>query len=279
MKKFVFFVGLLMFAVLTPGLSKADSFGSFPPSSFYGAAFGSPAPSGVVQSFSSPGLSPLDSNADVMGSLYAASNVQVSDLDAAGSLAVNASDLANEAARLALAKARPDAKGCPTSAPQGSLRGSASNMGVFELCARSVEAASSPQAAKAIKYVFSKLGVPYACGGVGRDSDSFDCSSLVSRAYQHAGLKTRVDGWSPTTHLMIPDKGLSMVPWLNRVQDAKPGDLALYVMNTGASQHVAMVLSDGLMVHTSRCGDVVNVTDFWSTSPSFASFVGFRTAS
>jgi len=173
-----------------------------------------------------------------------------------------------------------DADGCPTSAPAGTLRSDATAMGVSRICSDSVAQAPTPEAAKALKWVLAQLGAPYACGGVGRDDTyRFDCSSLVSRAYsQGAGLKVAKPlTWTPSTRDMIPNDGHTLASWVKVISNdqVRPGDIALYSTGNG-NFHVVMLLADGLMIHTNRCGDVAHITKFWGYSPTFAKFLGVR---
>lgn len=157
--------------------------------------------------------------------------------------------------------------GCPTSAPEGTLRGTAATLDVAVLCARSVALAPTPEAALAVKYAFRALGAAYACDGIGRDLPMrYDCSSLVARAYaEGAGLLTATETWIPTTRNLLPWDGASQAPWARTIEaeDVLPGDLVLYDTAHLASRHVVMVLADGYMLHVAECGDVANVVDAW----------------
>jgi hypothetical protein len=162
--------------------------------------------------------------------------------------------------------------GCPTSAPEGSLRDGAQDIGVAQLCADSVAQAATPEAAKAITWAFAQLGAPYACGGVGRMNPyRFDCSSLVTRAYSEgAGLNTATDTYAPSTRDLLPWGGVKLADWAVEVGAAsvRPGDLLVYRTCTKepcSYQHVTMALADGYMLHTNRCGDVAHVTRSWGT--------------
>lgn len=169
--------------------------------------------------------------------------------------------------------------GCPQSAPEGTLRGyhaagetePGSDLDLqrqlLDLCMRSISQATSRAAAEAIEYGFHMLGAPYACEGRGRsDIFRFDCSSFVSRAYHEAaGLPTARVGWAPSTRDMVPWDGHTMAGWLYEIEpeSVMPGDLVLFDTGLLTSRHVVMVLSDGMMMHTSRCGDVLHITASW----------------
>jgi cell wall-associated NlpC family hydrolase len=156
--------------------------------------------------------------------------------------------------------------GCPTNAPDGSIRSSAAD-DVARLCARSVALAPTPEAALAIKYAFRTLGAAYACDGIGRNLPMrYDCSSLVTRAYSEgAGLLTTTDTWIPTTRNLLPWDGAVQAQWARNIEpeEALPGDLILYDTEHLASRHVVMLLADGHMLHVAECGDFSHVTGFW----------------
>lgn len=145
------------------------------------------------------------------------------------------------------------ADGCPTVAAPNTLRGGSSIIGIAELCRRSVAAAPTPAAARAIIVALGGefLGKPYSQPRR-EEPGWYDCSSFVTRAYTVAGTKLR-DGWSPTTAIMTAGVG-----WARRipVSDARPGDLVL----EPAPGHVGMLLADGFWVHTNRTGDVSHIT-------------------
>lgn len=170
--------------------------------------------------------------------------------------------------------------GCPTAVPLNTLRNGAEGWDVHELCARSVAAAATPEAALAIKYAFRALGAPYACGGVGRSLPfRYDCSSLVSRAYaEGAGLNTAGDGWAPSTRDLVPWDGVKLAPWAGYVapENARPGDMVLYDTGGATYRHVVMLLSDGYMLHTNACGDVAKVEPFWGFGTDHATFLVAR---
>jgi len=157
--------------------------------------------------------------------------------------------------------------GCPVEAPPNSLRGGSLEIGITELCQRSIAEAPSSQAALAIKTAFSRLGAPYACEGVGRlGAWRFDCSSLVSRSYaDSSGIPVARIGWAPSTRDMIPWDGVALDPHYVRIEEKeiRPGDLLLYRSCTTppcSYQHVVMALVDGYILHTNDCGDIAHIT-------------------
>lgn len=157
--------------------------------------------------------------------------------------------------------------GCPVETPANALRGGSLEVGITELCQRSVAEAPSSQAALAIKTAFSRLGAPYACEGVGRlGAWRFDCSSLVSRSYaDSSGIPVASTGWAPSTRNMIPWDGVALDPHYVKVEekDIRPGDLLLYRSCRTppcAYQHVVMALVDRYILHTNDCGDIAHIT-------------------
>ncbi len=142
--------------------------------------------------------------------------------------------------------------GCPTNAPPNTLRAGADKIGVHKLCVDSVAKARTPQAAMAIKYALTHLGVPYCeCVPQRNEPGYYDCSSFVSRAYRDSGaIPNLYKGNAPTTDV------LRAVPWTHQISlaQAQPGDLV-----EPHSGHVTMQLADGYKVHTNQTGDVSHV--------------------
>jgi cell wall-associated NlpC family hydrolase len=175
--------------------------------------------------------------------------------------------------------------GCPKAVLDGTVPAGTS---VRDLCERAVKKAPTPQAAVAIKWALTRLGAPYACGGVGRlEPWRFDCSSYVSRAYaEGAGLGTAGEGWAPSTRNMVPWDGASLDQHYAPIDpdDLQPGDLVLYdtcpVGEVCTYRHVAMYLGAAveggppLMAQTNQCGGVAHVAPFPGTGVS--NFLGAR---
>jgi len=176
-------------------------------------------------------------------------------------------------ARAARAQTEVAPDGCPTSVPPRTLRGGAEDVGAYELCAYSVASAATPEAAEAVKFVFQNLGVPYSrTDRMG--ANAFDCSSYVMRAYESAGVGVISGGWAPTTHTLAPYPGYSSYPWLETIDydQAQPGDLLLRPPSPSRPDgggHVAMLLAEGFMIHTSTVGDVSHVTEAYDEDELF----------
>ncbi len=120
-----------------------------------------------------------------------------------------------------------DDTGCPTVVPDAALVG-LTGVDITAVCQQARAQATTPRAAAAIAWAFSRLGSPYACKGAGREGDfRYDCSSLVGRAYEAgAGVATRAGAYLPTTATML---AVGHPTWQELDPAAlAPGDLALY---------------------------------------------------
>jgi cell wall-associated NlpC family hydrolase len=142
--------------------------------------------------------------------------------------------------------------GCPMNAPDNTLRGGAAETGISKVCADSVAKARSPQAAMAIKWALTHLGLPYSQPRR-NDNGYADCSSFVSKAYRDSNAVPTFYPKAtnaPTTHTLREHPQVARIP----VSALQPGDLI--EPNSG---HVVMQLADGYIVHTNRTGDVSHV--------------------
>lgn len=100
------------------------------------------------------------------------------------------------------------------------------------------------EGAEAVAYAIEQIGKPYEWGAEG--PDSFDCSGLTMRAWEHAGLavpRTSQEQWAE----------LPRVP----VSSLRPGDLVVYYPE---ATHVALYIGDGLVVQAPRPGARVKVS-------------------
>ncbi len=104
-------------------------------------------------------------------------------------------------------------------------------------------------AAKAIAFALSQVGKPYVWGATG--PNAFDCSGLMLRAYQHAGInlpRVSVDQFH----------GGALLP----VRQAQPGDLMFLAYNPSdptTIHHVFMYLGDNRIVEAPQPGTPVHV--------------------
>ncbi|MFD6534275.1 C40 family peptidase [Streptomyces sp. NPDC060184] len=100
------------------------------------------------------------------------------------------------------------------------------------------------EGAEAVAYAIEQIGKEYEWGAEG--PDTFDCSGLTMRAWEHAGLtvpRTSQEQWA----------GLPRVP----VSSLRPGDLVVYYPE---ATHVALYIGDGLVVQAPRPGARVKVS-------------------
>jgi cell wall-associated NlpC family hydrolase len=101
----------------------------------------------------------------------------------------------------------------------------------------------------AITFALTELGKPYLWGGTG--PDRYDCSGLLLRAFQSAGINLpRVSRQQFYAGGHLP------------VQQMQPGDLLFYARDRSdpaTIHHVAMYLGDGNMVEAPYTGEVVRV--------------------
>lgn len=124
------------------------------------------------------------------------------------------------------------AAGCPAGAHHG-------------LCARSVAAARSNTAARAIKFALAQVGKPYQTAHR-FGPNGYDCSGLVWQAYRNAGTDIGANVASTIVTAGGPRRPIPMA-------EVRPGDIIWY------RGHVAIALSGGNMVEAARPGTNVRV--------------------
>ena len=111
-------------------------------------------------------------------------------------------------------------------------------------------AANSKVAATAIAFALSQIGKPYVWGATG--PDSYDCSGLMLRAYQAAGINLpRVSSEQFHAGALLP------------VQDAQPGDLMFLAYDPSdpsTIHHVFMYLGNNMIVEAPYQGHPVHET-------------------
>ena len=102
--------------------------------------------------------------------------------------------------------------------------------------------------AVAVMYVVAQYGKPYLWGGTG--PDRFDCSGLMMRAFQAAGVTS------------IPRVSQAQQAWATPVapKDVQPGDLVFFGR---PAYHVGMYIGGGLMIDAPYTGSVVRVDRVW----------------
>ncbi|MFZ4584241.1 MAG: NlpC/P60 family protein [Acidimicrobiia bacterium] len=109
--------------------------------------------------------------------------------------------------------------------------------------------APSASAGAAIAFARSQLGKPYEYAAAG--PDSYDCSGLTMRAWGAAGVS--MPHYSGAQYAMFPHVPLDQLA---------PGDLVF--RGPGGSQHVALYIGNGLVIHAPQTGDVVKVAPMGS---------------
>ncbi|MFG2286462.1 NlpC/P60 family protein [Streptomyces sp. NPDC048595] len=103
---------------------------------------------------------------------------------------------------------------------------------------------ASASGKKAISYATAQIGKDYVWGAEG--PDTFDCSGLTLRAWEHGGRtipRTSQEQWRQLPRVAL--------------RDMRPGDLIIYFSD---ASHVGMYLGDGAIVHAPRPGRQVTIT-------------------
>ena len=122
--------------------------------------------------------------------------------------------------------------------------------------------------ATAIAYAKAQIGKPYLWGGTG--PFAFDCSGLMMKAYQAAGVKN------------IPRTSEAQWTWGPRVAPGheEPGDLVFFAGSDGtltSPGHVAMVIGHGEMIEAYATGFPIRIASYGTPSspPGDQTVVGF----
>ena len=160
----------------------------------------------------------------------------------------------------------PSPASCPTTAPAGTVM--FGDRDAREVCEAAESLAPTPQAAAAIRYAFTYLGSDYSQSN--RYSISppmFDCSSLVSRAYDSAnayirkgtatynwgrtgGLLTYTGAYMPATYTG------SNVTRVATFDDMEPGDVIIQFSGSnpansaGNDGHAQMYIGNGMVIQS-----------------------------
>jgi cell wall-associated NlpC family hydrolase/prophage tail gpP-like protein len=114
---------------------------------------------------------------------------------------------------------------------------------------------------KAINFCLKRLGDPYRWGGSG---PYYDCSSLVTAAYASnvPALKSELDepreGYHGETTYTLWRKGRFPAPLRDKLL---PGDLVFFHHGGTTPEHVGMYLSDNMMIHDPKTGDVIKISN------------------
>jgi cell wall-associated NlpC family hydrolase len=109
------------------------------------------------------------------------------------------------------------------------------------------EALSSPAAIRkaAMTNALAKLGTPYRYGAAG--PSAFDCSGLVKWSFAKTGRSL------PRTSKALATAGVAV-----RKADLQPGDLVFFYKPIS---HVGIYIGNGKIVHASRSGQPVKISD------------------
>jgi len=111
-------------------------------------------------------------------------------------------------------------------------------------------APSNPQQAAAVGFALAQVGKPYVYGATG--PDSFDCSGLMLRAWQAAGVTI------PRTSGAQSRSGAPVAG----ITDMQPGDLIFIPGSDGTASdpgHVGMYIGNGQLVNASEPGVPIRV--------------------
>jgi cell wall-associated NlpC family hydrolase len=109
---------------------------------------------------------------------------------------------------------------------------------------------SSSAGESAIAWAKQRLGMPYQWGGAG--PDSYDCSGLVMRAWEQAGV-------------FLPHSSRLQYEQTEKVSlsQLRPGDLVFFATDTsnpGTIHHVAMYIGGGQMIEAPYTGANVRIS-------------------
>jgi peptidoglycan DL-endopeptidase CwlO len=155
-------------------------------------------------------------------------------------------------ARQAAGRSRSPATGIPAPVAAGG-----SSYGGWPSSYSLSQGASAAQGNIAANWALSQIGKPYQWGGAG--PSAFDCSGLVMRAWQHAGIRIPRTSQSQWAHL----------PHVSRSQ-LRPGDLAFAAGSDGtvtSPGHVVLYIGHGKVIQAYATGYPVMVSSLASVHP------------
>ena len=131
--------------------------------------------------------------------------------------------------------------------------------------ARAAAHVSSPATVAASTRVIAlaetHLGARYQHGATG--PRAFDCSGLVYRVFEDAGLGRKIAGLRSAAALYAHFRALHMVS----TQNPQPGDLVIF----GGGSHVGIYIGAGRVIHAMVSG--VAITRIKAVYPSFTTYV------
>jgi cell wall-associated NlpC family hydrolase len=118
--------------------------------------------------------------------------------------------------------------------PTASHHHAAAPAAAAAVAAPAAAAASGPSArvaAQVIGFARSREGCPYVYGAAGPCDDGYDCSGLVMRAYESAGIpidRTSEEQWATERHVRVPRPG-DLVFFVGAAEDPPPGHVAIFI--------------------------------------------------
>ncbi len=116
-------------------------------------------------------------------------------------------------------------------------------------------------ASRIIHLAESHLGARYQHGATG--PHAFDCSGLVYRVFEDAGLGRKIDGLESARALYAHFRARHMTSTRN----PQPGDLVIF----GAGSHVGIYIGNGKVIHAMVTG--VAITRVSAVYPKFTTYV------
>jgi cell wall-associated NlpC family hydrolase len=129
------------------------------------------------------------------------------------------------------------------------------------LAASQASVARVTAASRIIHLAESHIGARYQHGATG--PHAFDCSGLVYRVFEDAGLGRRIDGLESASALYAHFKALHMTSTRN----PQPGDLVIF----GSGSHVGIYIGSGKVIHAMTSG--VAITRVSAVYPKFTTYV------
>lgn len=110
-----------------------------------------------------------------------------------------------------------------------------------------VSSGSTPAWATAINWAQTRLGVPYVWGGESMAEGGYDCSGLVMRAYEKAGIRLpRIASAQYSARSNHPSRS-----------QLRPGDLVFFGTTAQNIHHVGLYVGSGVMLHAPKTGTVI----------------------
>ncbi len=152
-----------------------------------------------------------------------------------------------------------------TTAPAAAIATTATFASTLTIAARATSAAAAPATVAASSVVIalaeSHLGARYRYGATG--PGAFDCSGLVYRVFEDAGLGRTIAGLHSASALYSHFRARHMTSTTN----PQPGDLVIF----GGGSHVGIYIGSGRVVHAMVTG--VAITRISAVYPRFTTYI------